>query len=437
MTSVVNEDQENDDIERWKMKKMVDELKDMKGDGTSLITYIIPKGTQIAQATNMLNMEYGTISNIKSKVNRKSVDDAITSIQQRMKLYNKIPKNGLIIYAGNVIDNNGHDKRLLIDLEPYKAINTSLYRCDNRFHIEAIENLIDSNEKYGFIIVDGSETLYGTLSGNNKEILKKFTISLPGKHNKGGQSSNRFARIREEKRHEYIKRVSEMATDIFINNNKPIINGLVVAGFAHFKTELTQPDFLDQRLYNILLKIVDIQYGGISGFNEAIGLAEDCLSNLKFVKEKKIISSFFSEISLNSSKFIFGIDDTIAALEMGAIEHLIVWENLDIWRHEILSSSDKPDILFLPSKSLPSDDKSHQSHTESISLLDWLTFNYKKLNFHLHFITNKSSEGSQFVSGFGGIGGILRYPIDFSELNISSHTSHNILDDQSYLSDFI
>jgi len=433
MTSIVNEDHENNDIERWKMKKMVDELKDMKGDGTSLITYIIPKGTQIAQATNMLNMEYGTISNIKSKVNRKSVDDAITSIQQRMKLYNKIPRNGLVIYAGNVLDDNGHDKRILIDLEPFKPINTSLYRCDNRFHIEAIENLIDSNEKYGFIIVDGSETLYGTLSGNNKEIIKKFTISLPGKHNKGGQSSNRFARIREEKRHEYIKRVSEMATDIFINNNKPIINGLVVAGFANFKTELTQPDFLDQRLYNILLKIVDIQYGGISGFNEAISLCDDCLSNLKFVKEKKIISSFFSEISLNSSKFIFGIDDTLLALDMGAIDHLIVWENLDIWRHEILSS-DKPHILFLPSKSLPSDYQSH--HSEPISLLDWLTLNYKKLNFHLHFITNKSSEGSQFVSGFGGIGGILRYPIDFSELNHLSSFS-NTLDDSTDLSDFI
>ena len=33
----------------------------------------------------------------------------------------------------------------------------------------------------------------------------------------------------------------------------------------------------------------------------------------------------------------------------------------------------------------------------------------------LEFVTNRSQEGSQFVKGFGGIGGILRYKVDFME----------------------
>lgn len=32
------------------------------------------------------------------------------------------------------------------------------------------------------------------------------------------------------------------------------------------------------------------------------------------------------------------------------------------------------------------------------------------------FVTNRSQEGSQFVKGFGGIGGILRYKVDFTNL---------------------
>ena len=33
-------------------------------------------------------------------------------------------------------------------------------------------------------------------------------------------------------------------------------------------------------------------------------------------------------------------------------------------------------------------------------------------------ITDKSQEGSQFVRGFGGIGGMLRYKVDFQSLQL-------------------
>lgn len=38
----------------------------------------------------MLGDEFGTASNIKSRVNRQSVLGAITSAQQRLKLYNRV-----------------------------------------------------------------------------------------------------------------------------------------------------------------------------------------------------------------------------------------------------------------------------------------------------------------------------------------------------------
>ena len=44
----------------------------------------------------MLADEYGTASNIKSRVNRLSVLGAITSVQHRLKLYSKVPPNGLV-----------------------------------------------------------------------------------------------------------------------------------------------------------------------------------------------------------------------------------------------------------------------------------------------------------------------------------------------------
>ena len=51
---------------------------------------IIFSGDQISRVSKMLADEYGTASNIKSRVNRLSVLGAITSVQHRLKLFTKV-----------------------------------------------------------------------------------------------------------------------------------------------------------------------------------------------------------------------------------------------------------------------------------------------------------------------------------------------------------
>ena len=82
-----------------------------------------------------------------------------------------------------------------------------------------------------------------------------------------------------------------------------------------------------------------IDAGGENGFNQAIELSSDTLANVKFVQEKRLISKFFDEISQDTGKYVFGVKDTLACLEMGAVETLIVWENLDMNRYELMNSS--------------------------------------------------------------------------------------------------
>lgn len=110
----------------------------------------------------MLADEFGTASNIKSRVNRLSVLGAITSVQQRLKLYNKVPPNGLVVYCGTIVTEEGKEKKVNIDFEPFKPINTSLYLCDNKFHTEALTALLSDDSKFGFIVIDGSGALWHT-----------------------------------------------------------------------------------------------------------------------------------------------------------------------------------------------------------------------------------------------------------------------------------
>lgn len=161
-----------------------------------------------------------------------------------------MPLNGLVLYTGTIVTDDGKEKKVTIDFQPFKPINASLYLCDNKFHTEALNELLESDDKFGFIVMDGNGTLFGTLSGNTREILHKFTVDLPKKHGRGGQSALRFARLRMEKRHNYVRKTAELATQMFINpaTSQPNVSGLILAGSADFKTELGQSDMFDPRL---------------------------------------------------------------------------------------------------------------------------------------------------------------------------------------------
>lgn len=174
-------------------------------------------------------------------------------------------------------------------------------------------------------------------------------------------------------------------------------------------------------------------------------MAAESLANVKFVQEKKLIQKYFDEISQDTGKYCFGIDDTLKGLELGAVETLIVWENLDITRYVLRNAAggksikvlnDSPCLstfpLFFPEEVIVHASKEQEKDREKFidkstglemeqaqepqPLLEWLADHYKEFGANLEFITNKSQEGAQFVKGFGGIGGLLRYKVDFTNL---------------------
>ena len=63
------------------------------------------------------------------------------------------------------------------------------------------------------------------------------------------------------------------------------------------------------------------------------------MANVKFVQEKRLIQKYFDEIALDTGKYCFGIEDTLKALDMGAVETLIVWENLEIARNTLRNAA--------------------------------------------------------------------------------------------------
>mmetsp|Transcript_36009 Transcript_36009/g.46427 ORF Transcript_36009/g.46427 Transcript_36009/m.46427 type:complete len:369 (-) Transcript_36009:313-1419(-) len=316
-----------------------------------MITIVIPPKDQISRVNKMLTEEYGTASRIKSHENRLSVLSAITSTQQKLKQYNKVPDNGLVLFCGLVVGPDGKGKKTNIAVEPFKPVKRSLYLCDKKFHTECLKELLDDDaDKFGFIVMDGNGCLYGTLQGNNREILHQFSVDLPKKHGRGGQSALRFARLRLEKRHNYVRKVAEIAASMFIStsDHKTNVKGLVLCGSAEFKNVLASSDLFDERLRKSIIKIVDVSYGGNSGFNQAIDISSETLGSVKLVQEKRLLQSWYHEVAVDSGKYCFMMEDTIAALEQGAVQTLLIWENINLDRLVLRNQSTKEEkVIFL------------------------------------------------------------------------------------------
>lgn len=383
-----------DEIQAFRQKKLLKKLRDAKGNGTSMISLLIPPKDQIPNIQKMLVDEQGSASNIKSKSNRLSVLQAVTSTANKLKTFNTIPNNGLGLFVGEILNSEGKIKKVSHAIEPIKPINTSLYMCDSKFHIEELLKLFEDETKYGIVVADGTGALFATLQGNTPDVLMTISENLLKKHSRGGQSSVRFARLRIEKRNAYIKKINEIIVSLYLTDSIPNVEGLIIAGNTYLKDEVKKT--LDPRINCI--NTVDTNYGGKNGLNQAIELSEDVLKDVKFTKEKKVLKNFLFEVNMDTQKYCFGYKDTINALEMGAVEILIVYENVELYH-------------------------------EDEEFVDWIAEHYKDFGCKLVFVSDKSAEGSQFVEGFGGIGGILRYAIEVPDYD------EDVLEELSSFSD--
>lgn len=85
----------------------------------------------------------------------------------------------------------------------------------------------------------------------------------------------------------------------------------------------------DPRLQTKVVNVVDVSYGFENGLNQAIEKSSEALQNVKFMKEKDLISNFFDHIAQSDGLVVYGVQDTMKYLESGVVGKLVCYEGLD------------------------------------------------------------------------------------------------------------
>ena len=325
-------------LEKFRLKRELNTLASKQGRGTELVSLYVPPGRQISDVISMLKEEWGTASNIKSNTTRKNVQDAIVRVIQRLKLFRKVPDNGLVIFCGAIPQNGpGSEKLETYVVIPLEPVRVYLYRCDSKFHIEHLQEFLKEKETYGIIVLDSSGASFATLRGRRLEIVRDITSGIPGKHRAGGQSARRFERLREARILDFFKRIGNHADEIFL----PIedLKGMMIGGPGPTKYDFEKGGHLNYMLKEKIIETIDTAYTGEHGVEEIVEKAPEILKHVRYVEEKRIVQDFLRHIGHDTGLATYGETEVRKALRMGMVETLLLSEALDITRITVKCTS--------------------------------------------------------------------------------------------------
>lgn len=392
-----------------------------EGRGTELVSLYVPPGKQISEVLNTLRQEYGTAANIKSDTTRSNVQDAITKTQQRLKLFRKVPENGLVIFSGSIPRNGpGSERNETYVLTPLEPISINLYRCDSRFHTEHLQEMLKEKEAYGILLMDSSEATFATLQGRRLNIVTEITSGVPGKMRAGGQSARRFERQREAKVLEFFNRVGKHATDAFLDTEN--LKGIIIAGPGPIKYDFQKGDFLHYQLKAKVITSIDTAYVGIQGVKEVVEKAPEIMRRVRYIEETKLMQDFLYEVGHDTGLATYGENEVRHALKMGAVRLLFLSEALDIVRVNVrCTACDSSKLETMKSKQLESfrqnlagqacpKCKSPSLNADEVTdVVEELAEEAVRANADTEMISTDTEEGQMLKDAFGGIAAILRF----------------------------
>ncbi|MEM1623557.1 MAG: peptide chain release factor aRF-1 [Sulfolobales archaeon] len=313
-------------MSKEELKPLIKELKKWSAHATTLLSLYIPPGRPVGEVVNMLRQELSITENIKLKRTRSKVQFALESAIDRLLKIPKIPRNGLVVFAG---ENDETGETVVLVFSPPEPINVFFYRTDKYFHTEFLESMVEESDVYGLIVIERDEATIGLLKGGAIVVLDELEAYIPGKHSKGGWSQRRYDRIIEEMVEEFYKKVGEKASNYLI----PLLEagklrGIIVGGPGYSKLDFVKGEYLDYRLQKAILgSPIDVSSQGEPGLRELVEKAKEFIKETKYHKVKEVLEEFKYHLAKDDGLAAYGEIEIARGLELGAVEVLIVVED--------------------------------------------------------------------------------------------------------------
>ena len=417
-------DAPNSDRARYEFKRRLEELRNIKGSATQLISLYIPPGRQIHEVVAQLRSEYSQAQNIKSKSTMKNVTGALESAMQTLKQFKDPGTNGIVVFVGHRAIGAEKTKMTTHVIIPPTPITLMKYHCDSNFFLEPLEAMLKEHNNYGLIVLDRQECTIGFLRGQAVQVVTNMQSQVPNKHSKGGQSARRFERITEDIADKWFYKIGETATEIFQPELlKGELKGVIVGGPGPTKEYWLENQYMDHMLHQkIIGQPVDTGYTDEYGLRDLVSNAAPMLRDFGLMEEKDMINRFMREIGKpDGGVAAYGEAQVRHALTIGAVDQLILSEKLRKarllmkcencgWSKEETTADDVIEFekRYGP---CPQCNQHAVAIDQEVDIVEELSEMSENMAGKVKIIAGGSDEGELFYKAFGGIGAILRFRV--------------------------
>lgn len=400
-------------MDEYELENLIERLDGMRGRNTELVSLYIPAGYEMSKIITFLTQEVSEAENIKSKSTRKNVQSALEKVQRRLKEVGETPENGVAIFCGNVSEQEGRPDIQMWEVVPPEPIDSRRYKCDKEFVLDPLKDLVVEDEIYGLIVVDKSEAAIGYLKGSNLTIAHELESNVPGKTTKGGQSQQRFERIRENMYDTFLSTIAEKAQNEFLHKaREDELLGLIVGGPGFAKDDLVDKNYLHNELEERILARKSTNYSGEEGMHELMEKAQDIIKESRAIKEQRLVQEFLTNLKEENGLSVYGLEEVARALKMGAVDKVLISDDLNMVEARYECGDDEH-FEYVESGAvddLSCPDGSNPDTVETTDVVDKIKEKADQMDSDIHFISADSKEGTR-LRNMGGVAALLRYRI--------------------------
>jgi peptide chain release factor subunit 1 len=305
----------------YELRAVIDSLREQRGGGTWLISLYIRPDKSVAAMQQRIVQEISEAESIKSDDTRDRVQSSLQKIRDALSSYKQTPENGVAIFASP-------SDATVLDSLPFECPENR-YHCGKEFVLEPLDAEFEAGGVYGLIVVERGRAAIGVLKGGRIQNVLEKESRVMGKQRAGGQSAQRFARLRENQKHEFFKSVQESAYATF----KPYeLDGVAIGGTLSSAKEFS--DGYTNHEWNVL-GTYSVDHGDEQGLGELVEASSDAILNADQAAEREVVQRFMTR--LRDGGAAYGLDEVETALERHAVDVLVLTTSVSVDEIERLS----------------------------------------------------------------------------------------------------
>lgn len=347
------------------LEDRIEEVEAIEGDGTELVTLAIPPDRSLRDIYDRITDEIAGADQIKADRTRSRVRKALKRVRRHLLSYPTLPEMGLIIYAG--FDGEEIYSTVFDDLPG--PVDSFVYRCDSSFETAPLRAVTGASTRVGLVVVERGRAAVGSLVDERVLTHRTLESQVQGKTRAGGQSAQRFARERERQLDQFFTSVGNAAAAAFEDGLE--LRAVAIGGTMVTAKEFARGEYLPASVASHVLGTYSVEYATEQGLVELSRKASADMASEERQERAEIMEELFTRIR-DGNRATYGIQDVRQAAEYGAVETLLVAGNRDLDLEELVESYGGR-VVEVPVE---------------------------------------SGRGKQFAQGFGGIGALLRFPVN-------------------------